>query len=551
MPLAHCRTALDVFSRHSLRGRFLFLTLGSVLVVSLSTAFMVEWFALGHESTASVLGQALIAGLVALLFFGIPALFLADSLARPICALAAFLREIEKNGDLELRPQSPGAGVPREIRSIHEAVDGFMLTLAHQKKQEHLALEALDQEKKRLLSLSRVHQVLMRAVDEHALVSTTDKQGRITFINERFFQVSQYCLEDLLGEKHSQTRSGLHDRAFYAEIWSRLGAGFTWRGEICNRRKDGRLYWVDAAIVPALDEGGEINGYTAVSLDITARKENELELYRHRDNLQRLVEERTAGLLLAKEGAERANLAKSDFLANITHELRTPLHAIISFTRLVQHRLKSGKMETAEEYLGDIYSASQRLLFLVNDLLDLSKFEAGKLGIAPGLNDLRPTLEASLRGVEPLLAAKSLIFELHVETASTLVWADPPRLQQVLANLLANAIKFSPQGGKITLTLADAVLPLGRRQTDPTTLPALSIELRDAGVGIPEDELEGIFEKFVQSRTTRNGAGGTGLGLAIAREIVQAHHGLIEARNNLDCGSTFSVRLPREAPATG
>jgi len=524
----------------------------------------------------------------------------------------------------------------------------------------------------------QAHEALLNAINEHALVSSTDLGGLITYVNPRFHEVSQYSPEELIGKKHGHISSGLHPREFYERIWRTLGRGEIWRGEICNRKKDGSLYWVDAAIVPARNRSGEITGFTSVSLDITARKQEiershaslatlralletipypiflkdldfryvecneelckllgmsrediightphdiappgladiylsadmslfasesgqqiyetnliahdgsmrrvkfhkrlfrgvggepaglvgividvtefrdtESELRHHRDHLSELVAERTSSLLSAKEEAEFANRAKSEFLANISHELRTPLHAIISFARLAQTRLQRGHLRDANEFLSDIYDAGQRQLSLVNDLLDLAKIEAGKLNFLPAIHDIQPILEGCVRSLAALLDAKGLRVLWQVDTADTHVWADAPRMQQVFTNLLSNTIKFSPRDACLNIHLSDDVLPCGRRDSDPRGRAALRIELEDAGIGIPEDELDSIFNKFEQSRRTNHGAGGTGLGLAICREIVQAHFGQIEARNNPTVGATFSVLLHRADPALG
>lgn len=271
-----------------------------------------------------------------------------------------------------------------------------------------------------------------------------------------------------------------------------------------------------------------------------ARRAAEAELSQHRDRLTELVREQTADLIVAKEVAEAASEAKGMFLANMSHELRTPLHAVLSFARLGESKTGKTSEERLREYFTRITHSGERLLNLLNDLLDLSKLEAGHMQIDLRATDLAELVRDGLQEFAALLAAKRLNADLHVSVPITAVWADPMRLGQVFRNLLSNAVKFTPEGRTIQLTLAATYLHgLGGAETS-----AIELAVSDEGIGIPEGELESVFDKFVQSSKTRTGAGGTGLGLAISREIIAAHGGVIFARNNPAGGACFVVRLP-------
>ncbi len=292
-----------------------------------------------------------------------------------------------------------------------------------------------------------------------------------------------------------------------------------------------------AELEPLLRSFGEIINARRTEL---ARRAAEAELAQHRDRLAELVREQTADLVAAKEAAEAANEAKSVFLANMSHELRTPLHAILSFARLGDQKVGRAAEDRLREYFLRISTSGERLLNLLNDLLDLAKLESGHMRIETRPVALDGLVRESLAEYEAWFAAKRLHVDLHAAPGELTAWADPVRFGQVLRNLLSNAVKFTPEGHAITLHLAPASLhgPGGAEVT------AVELSVSDEGVGIPEAELESVFDKFVQSSTTHTGAGGTGLGLAISREIVAAHGGVIFARNNPAGGATFVVRLP-------
>jgi signal transduction histidine kinase len=251
----------------------------------------------------------------------------------------------------------------------------------------------------------------------------------------------------------------------------------------------------------------------------------------------------------AKQAADEANAAKSLFLANISHELRTPMHAILSFSELGRDRAQTALPDKLRKYFERINSSGESLLALLNDLLDLSKLEAGKMVIEQSQEDLRSLATDVLMEFEPLINSKRLDVRLIPGESDTVAQVDRNRIGQVLRNLLSNALKFTPDGGRITLVLIAGELPAGRRTGDSGAIPAIVLEVSDTGVGIPQGELEAIFDHFVQSSRTRSSAGGTGLGLAICKEIVSAHRGELSAHNNAEGGATFVMKLPYIRPA--
>lgn len=406
--------------------------------------------------------------------------------------------------------------------------------------------------------------VILDAATEVSIIAT-DTQGTIRLFNRGAEKMLGYKAEEIVDR---QTPAIIHLRAeveargrFLSAELGEVVTGFDVFVTMPRRfgsesrewtyvRKDGSHLTVSLVVTTVRDEDGNVSGYLGVATDISERKSAEAELRRHRDHLQDLVDERTSDLLLAKEAAERANEAKSEFLANISHELRTPLHSILSFATLGGERAKGAQQDKLAHYFDRVQQSGSRLLALVNDLLELSKLEAGKMRIEPAPQDVAALIRDVAGEIEALAGERQVHIEILRPSIDTTVLIDGKRIGQVVRNVLSNAVKYSPAGGAVRVMFAEARLARGRRASDATEVAALSIEVRDEGVGIPESELETIFDKFVQSTRTNTGAGGTGLGLSISREIVLAHRGTIRACNNPDGGASFIVVLPRQAPPT-
>lgn len=294
----------------------------------------------------------------------------------------------------------------------------------------------------------------------------------------------------------------------------------------------------------AVQQSGKAPVYWALLQDISTQKHAEEELLRHRDQLRQLVLEQTQDLLRAKEAAERNSAAKSELIAQLSHELRTPLHAILSFARLGSERSDRLAPEKIHEYFARVAESGERLIGLLDALLDLAKLESGRVSLAVMPVDLGRLLDDVESEFEALLIANHLALS-RIDTSNLpLIPLDAPRIAQVLRNLMSNAIKFAPPGSRITVKTYLVSGLYGRRAHDQPQDTMAEIVVSDEGPGIPEDELEQIFDRFTQSSLTRDVAGGTGLGLAICREIVLAHHGEIYARNGAQGGAEFIVRLP-------
>lgn len=340
---------------------------------------------------------------------------------------------------------------------------------------------------------------------------------------------------------HPDDKSTVQEKAGHA---IRSGEPTNWEFRIL--RPDGALRILEGHGQCQFDSHGNPLRMTGVNIDITDRKSNERDLAEHRDNLQQIVDRQVAVVVRAKQEAEQANLAKSEFLTNMSHELRTPLHAVLSFTKLAlgKRELPPAK---AIEYFTHIRNSGERLLCLINDLLDLSKMEAGRMVLNSTVNELPTIIDKVCSEISQVAAERQIDFVVTSRAQEPSLWCDESKIAQLLRNLLANAIRFSPAQGKISITVDDDVISLGRRVNDSKQRPALRIVVSDQGPGIPDGEIESIFEKFVQSSASKTGAGGTGLGLPICREIAHLHRGSVTAGNHTGGGAFFSVLLPRQS----
>ena len=333
------------------------------------------------------------------------------------------------------------------------------------------------------------------ALDQAAIVATTDTSGRITYANDKFCEISKYTRQELLGRTHRIINSGLHPPEFFAHMWRTISAGAVWRGEIRNRAKDGSLYWVDTTIVPFLDQRGATCQYMAIRYDITERKKSEAAL---------------------REQTSLAQLGK--MAAVVAHEVRNPLAAMRGALQVVAGRLPPESQERG--VLGDVVGRIDVLSNIVHDLLLFARPRRPVLTTVPLATLVGETFD--LLHNDPQFAG----ITAQIDLAHAGCRADAEQLRLVLFNLFVNSAQAMQGQGRIRVSSAH-------------TPNGVQVHIADDGPGLTEEVRERLFEPFF---TTKHK--GTGLGLVTARRILEAHEGKLEFLNPAEGGTLAVVTLP-------
>ncbi|HAZ30306.1 TPA: hypothetical protein DCY65_01885 [Candidatus Acetothermia bacterium] len=327
------------------------------------------------------------------------------------------------------------------------------------------------------------------------------------------------------------------DRAEVDRLFREATAAETnWSFECRIRRRDGEVRWIWVTGGHQRDADGQAQRLAGIVQDITERKLAEAELQRYADELEQRVAERTAELATARDRAVAADRTKSVFLATVSHELRTPLNSIIGFAGILLQGLAGPVSDEQAKQLGMVQQSARHLLTLINDILDISKIEAGELALHREPFDLRPVIERVVQSVTPLAEKKGLTLVTEIGRGIGETIGDRRRVEQVLLNLLHNAVKFT-EAGRITITAVVAA------EGDE---PQIRVQVTDTGIGINPEDFPRLFVPFQQldSGLARRHEG-TGLGLAISKRLVIALGGTIAAESpGLGQGSTFTVTLP-------
>jgi len=443
------------------------------------------------------------------------------------------------------------------IRDPDGAIVGAVLTIrdiSERKRAERELREALEEQRiARFASLSLMEDAVAsrQAVEESAQalrqlsmaveqspesIVITDLSGNIVYVNQSFIQQTGYRPDEVIGQNPRLLKSDHTPESRFTDMWATISRGQSWKGEFNNRRKDGSQYVAFSIIAPIRQANGAVTHYVSVQEDITDKKRNAEELDRHRHHLEQLIAERTHQLEEAKLIAEAANVSKSAFLANMSHEIRTPMNAILGLTHLLR---RDGVTTQQALRLDKIDGASQHLLAIINDILDLSKIEAGHLRLESRDFHLNDVLDHVRSLIAEQAAAKNL--QVEIEPGSVPIWlcGDSTRLRQALLNYASNAVKFTELG---RITLRAKLL-----EDDGESLLVL-FAVEDTGIGIEAEQLSKLFQAFEQAdvSTTRK-YGGTGLGLAITRHLAQLMGGETGVESTPGVGSYFwfTARLER------
>lgn len=354
-------------------------------------------------------------------------------------------------------------------------------------------------------------------------VLIADKDGNIEYINPEFTKITGYTNLDALDNKISIITSYKIDSHVFNEMKAAVYSGNNWSGEFMNTRKNGEQFWEKASVAPIKSDDGEITHFVAIEEDVTERKKMEEELIK------------------AKNEAENANKSKSDFLANMSHEIRTPMNSVLGFADLLTEELRD---KTLKSFAKAIQASGKNLLTLINDILDLSKIEAGKIELNYEYISLYQLFEEIKYIFSLKIEEKKLQFILNISPdIPPLVLIDEIRLRQILFNLIGNAVKFTNKGYiKATVYIENSYQDIINEKK--TEYIDLVIEIEDTGIGISKEFQQIIFDSFTQyDMHTAKEQSGTGLGLAISKRLAEIMMGTISVKSQLNKGSKFTIKF--------
>jgi PAS domain S-box-containing protein len=492
-------------------------------------------------------------------------LWISDLAEEPTLPMAGFSSESGLHGSFAI----PLRNGPEVI-----GVMAFYSREIRQANDDHLSmLSALGGQIGQFMERKRAEQGLRDSEERYrSVIAALDEglilvgaEGQVIAVNASCERILARSSPEMLGRSSTQTFASAVDEGERPMTGDALPFLATLRsGEprqnvvLRMTRGDGERVWISMNSQP-LVRFGESVPYAAMAsfADITERKAAEVMLQAAHAELEMRVEKRTSQLLeanlrlkreieereraqremhVAKEAADTANRAKSAFLANMSHELRTPLNAVIGFSELLEQQIFGGLNAKQNSYVGNVLVSGRHLLQLVNDILDISKVEAGRMDLQYERTPIGSIIDVVRSVIQAVAVKKGIDLEVEVPPSLPEVQVDPGRIKQVLYNLISNAIKFTPRGG---------VVRLGARADDQHLIVTVS----DTGVGIAHEDLPRLFREFEQLRQPGGvRPEGTGLGLALTRRLVELHGGRVEVESALGLGSTFSVHLPLRSP---
>jgi PAS domain S-box-containing protein len=426
------------------------------------------------DPTTFILGVGIILSGVMASF----SLLLSDQILKPISKLKTIVKELER-GNFDTKIQVQGNN---EIISVIKSFKNLQHTLADNKK------ITISYEKKLKKKLQERND-LQNALDKSSIVAMTDREGTITYANDKFCEISKYSREELIGQNHRMIKSDYHPPQFYENLWKTISSGEVWSGDIKNITKDGSYYWVKTTIVPFIGIDGKPEQYIAMRMDITKQKKTEEKL---KDSL---------------EDIRTADKMKDEFSTMVSHELKTPLTPIKFNTEML---LEPGVLGPLNQEQTSIIKDIEENAIRLESLISESK-------------NLLPSIQE--KGIE-----------LEIENSyDGEIVSDENRIQQVMENLIRNSIDFVPEeGGKISIKT---------QISDDFVIFCV----QDNGIGIPKDKQKNLFQKFYQVDTSHTRKhGGTGLGLVICKGFVEGLGGEIWCESEEEKRTTFSFTIPKK-----
>jgi PAS domain S-box-containing protein len=334
------------------------------------------------------------------------------------------------------------------------------------------------------------------ALNEATIFAITDKNNLLTYVNHHFCEISKYSRDELIGKDHGVIFwSGYHSEEFIQEIWLSIQQGKVWKGEICNKAKDGSLYWVDTTIVPFIDTEGKAYQHISIQYDITEKK-------------------RTEEMLLKSEKLS----VVGELAAGLAHEVRNPLTTVKGLVQILNHSTEDKKRLYTDIILKEI----DRINFIVSEFMVLAKPHAvyfSKCNVIEILKNVIYLLEAEAN-------LKSVVIQNELLNEDVLLYGEKNQLAQVFLNLFKNAMEALPNGG---------VIRISTKMSDDK----IHIAFEDNGIGMTEEQVKRIGEPFYTTKET-----GTGLGLMVSYKIIENHKGTITVESTLNKGTAFTITLP-------
>jgi PAS domain S-box-containing protein len=353
------------------------------------------------------------------------------------------------------------------------------------------------------------------ALDESSIVAITDSEGTITYVNNKFCEISKYSKEELIGQNHRLLKSGHHPPEFYAGIWKQITKGHVWKGDIKNKAKDGSYYWVRTTIVPFLGSDGKPEQYIAVRTDITNQK---------------ILEENLKNTLYEIKEADRL---KEEFSTMVSHELKTPLTPIKGYCEMLMEPDILGQLnQEQKDAIKEIERNTIRLDRLIADILDAQKLDMGKMIFNKESFDVKQFLAELKTDMSSLFSDKQIQIVINSNVDGSII-SDKQRLRQVIDNLIKNAVDFVPRN---TGVIEIQIIHENNN---------IVFSVKDNGIGIPKNAQQNIFRKFYQVDTSHTRKhGGTGLGLVVCKGIVEQLGGKIWFESEEGTGTTFYFSIP-------